>query len=97
MAMKRPSHPGGILRETITAELGLSITQAARGLGVSRKQLSAILNERAGISPEMALRLEKAVGSTAEQWLRMQAAYDLAQVRRSSDSLRRLRKLGHAS
>ena len=91
--MKSPCHPGEILRELIVDELGLSITDAAAGLDVSRKQLSAICNERAGVSAEMALRLEKAVGSTAEQWVRMQAAYDLAQARKAA-KLGRVRRLG---
>ena len=92
MTMKNPCHPGEIVREAITEGLGISITDAAKGLGVSRKQLSAILNARAGISPEMAMRLEKGVGSTAEQWLRMQMAYDLAQARKGAHRIK-VRKL----
>ncbi|MEE9394016.1 MAG: HigA family addiction module antitoxin [Planctomycetota bacterium] len=76
--MKTPCHPGEILREAIIDELGLSITAAADGLGISRKTLSEILNGHAGISPDMAVRLERGVGSTAEQWLRLQMAFDLA-------------------
>lgn len=78
MPMKKPCHPGEILREAITDELGLSVTAAAESLGVARKTLSGILNGRAGISPEMAIRLEQGVGSTAEHWLRLQMAFDLA-------------------
>lgn len=78
--MKNPCHPGAILREAITDGLGLSITAAAQGLGVSRKQLSAVVNERAGISPEMAIRLERGIGSTADHWLRLQMAFDLARA-----------------
>ena len=84
MPMKNPPHPGQVLRRTITEGLGLTITAAAKGLGISRKQLTQIVNEHAGISPEMAIRLEKGLGSTAQAWLRMQAAYDLAQAKRSS-------------
>lgn len=93
MPMKNPPHPGRVVREAITEGLGLSITEAAVGLGVSRKQLSAVLNERSGISPEMAIRLEKGVGSSAEAWLRMQMAYDLARARAARI---KVRKLGHA-
>ncbi len=92
MTMKNPCHPGEIVREAITEGLGISITDAAEGLGISRKQLSAIMNARAGISPEMAMRLEKGVGSTAEQWLRMQMAYDLAQARKGAQRIK-VRKL----
>ena len=82
--MKNPPHPGQVVRRAISDGLGLTITAAAEGLGVSRKQLTQIVNEHAGISPEMAIRLEKGIGSSAEAWLRMQAAYDLAQAQRVS-------------
>jgi addiction module HigA family antidote len=88
MKMKNPCHPGRILKESIIEGLGITITEAAKGLGVSRKQLSAIMNERASISPEMALRLEKGVGSSAEQWMRMQMAYDLAKVEKRTRKLK---------
>jgi len=78
--MKNPPHPGGIVKDCID-DLGLSVTDAARVLGVTRPTLSRVINARAGISPEMAVRLSKAFGSTPEMWLRMQMAYDLAQVR----------------
>jgi addiction module HigA family antidote len=81
MEMHDPPHPGEIIREDCIKPLGLTVTAAAEGLGVTRKTLSAILNGRAGISPEMALRLTAAFGSTAETWLQMQLAYDLWQVR----------------
>lgn len=81
MAMKKPKHPGAIVRDAIENGLGMTITAAAKGLGVSRNTLSEIVNERAGISPEMALRLEKGIGSTAEHWLRLQLAFELAQAR----------------
>ncbi len=77
MRMHNPPHPGEILREFCIEPLGLSVTRAAKALGVSRKTLSAILNGRAGISPEMALRLSKAFGTSAESWLSQQVQYDL--------------------
>jgi antitoxin HigA-1 len=90
MHMKNPPHPGGfILRECIEP-LGLSITQAAEALGVSRKTLSELVNEKCGISPEMAVRLSKVFGSAPETWLRQQAQYDLAQVRRDRIKLKKL-------
>lgn len=87
MAMKNPCHPGQLVKDAITEDLGLTITEAAEGLGVSRKQLSALVNERAGISPEMAIRLEKGLGSSAGAWLRMQAAYDLAQAQKHAEDI----------
>ena len=86
--MKNPPHPGAIVREAIVDGLGLTITDAATGLGISRKQLSELVNERAGISPEMAIRLEKGLGSTAEHWIRLQAAFDLARARAGARKLR---------
>ncbi len=77
MRMHNPPHPGEILKELCLEPLELSITEAARALGVSRKTLSAIVNGRAGISPEMALRLAKAFGTTPESWLNQQMQYDL--------------------
>lgn len=79
--MKNPAHPGEILRELYLEPLGLTVTAAAKGLGVSRKTLSELLNGRFGISPEMAFRLAKAFGADPEFWLRLQNSYDLAQVR----------------
>jgi addiction module HigA family antidote len=78
--MHNPPHPGEIIRDQCLEPLGLSVTDAAKGLGVTRKALSELLNGHAGVSPEMAIRLEKAFGSTAETWLRMQLAYDLWQA-----------------
>jgi addiction module HigA family antidote len=78
--MKDPSHPGRILRGEI-AELNLSVAEAAEGLGVTRQQLYNVLNGKSAITPEMAIRLEQGIGSTAETWLRMQNAYDIAQAR----------------
>ena len=77
MRMHHPPHPGEVLRELCLKPLGLSVTRAADALGVSRKTLSAILNERAGISPEMAIRLGKAFDTSAESWLNQQVQYDL--------------------
>ena len=81
MGMKNPVHPGRIVREDCLQELGLSVTEAAAHLGVGRAALSAVVNERASISIEMAYRLSKAFGSTPDHWMRMQLAYDLAKSR----------------
>lgn len=81
MPMKNPPHPGHSIKDACLDPLGLSVTDAARLLGVARHTLSRVLNAQAGISPEMAIRLEKAGWSSADQWLRMQTAYDLAQAR----------------
>ena len=80
MPMKDPPHPGLSVRHDCLEPLGLSVTEASRKLGVSRKQLSNIVNGRSGISAEMAIRLDRAFGGGAETWHRMQAAYDLAQA-----------------
>ncbi len=77
MRMHNPPHPGEILRELCLAPLGISVTGAAEALGVSRKTLSAILNGRAGISPEMAIRLAKAFDTSPESWLHHQMQHDL--------------------
>jgi len=81
MAMQDPPHPGGIVRRQCLEPLGLTVTDAARGLGVTRQALSELVNERAGISVEMAIRLSKAFGSSPETWLGLQMAYDLWQAR----------------
>ena len=88
MKMHNPPHPGEILKELCLKPLGVSVTEAARALGVSRKTLSAILNGRAGISPEMAVRLSIAFDTTAESWLNQQVHYDLWQVERKRKKLR---------
>jgi len=89
-AHEKPPHPGGfVLRECIEP-LGLTITEAARALGVSRKTLSELVNEKCGITPEMAVRLSKVFGGSAEGWLVQQAQYDLAQIRTSRIKLKRL-------
>jgi addiction module HigA family antidote len=77
MKMHNPPHPGEVLRELCLQPLDLTVTEAASGLGVSRKTLSAILNGRSGISPEMAVRLSIAFGTTPESWLNQQTQYDL--------------------
>ena len=81
--MKNPPHPGRVVKDAID-ELNLSIVDAAAGLGITRQQLHKVLAGRSAVTPEMALRLEKALGSTADTWLRMQMNYDLAQVRRNA-------------
>ena len=88
MKMHNPPHPGEVLRELCLQPLGLSVTDAARSLGVSRKTLSSILNGRAGISPEMAVRLSLAFGTTAESWMTQQVHYDLWHVERRRKTLR---------
>lgn len=87
MMMKNPVHPGRIIR-TCIEDLELSITDAAKVLGVSRPTLSSLINGHAGVSPEMAIRLYKAFGGTPEGWLRMQTAYDLAQAQINADSIK---------
>ena len=87
MAMHNPPHPGGIVRRQCLQPLGLSVTRAAEGLGVTRQALSDLVNERRGISTEMAIRLSKAFGSTPETWLGMQMAYDLWQTREHAEQL----------
>ncbi len=88
MAMKNPPHPGEIIRDLCIAPLGLTVTEAAEGLGISRKTLSQVLNKHAGVSPEMAVRLSKAFGRSAESWLNLQSLYDLAQVAKQSAKIR---------
>ena len=85
--MKNPPHPGLSVRHDCLEPLGLSVSEAARKLGVSRKQLSDIVNCRAGISPEMAIRLDKAFGGGAETWYRLQSAYALAQAMEKADQI----------
>lgn len=87
MAMHNPPHPGGIVRRQCLEPLGLSVTEAARGLGVTRQALSELVNEKTGISVEMAIRLAKAFGSSPETWLGMQMAYDLWQARDRARSI----------
>jgi addiction module HigA family antidote len=82
MPMKNPAHPGRSIRNACLEPLGLSVTEGAEILGVTRQALNNVINGKSGISPEMAIRLSKAFGSTPETWLRMQLAYDLAQARK---------------
>ena len=85
MVMHNPPHPGEVIREFCIKPLGLTVKEAAEGLGVSRKTLSAVLNGRFGISPEMAIRLSKAFGGSAESWITQQAQYDLWQASQRID------------
>lgn len=80
MEMKNPVHPGLFVRECLD-DLGLSVAEAAKGLGITRQQLYNVIAGRSNVTPEMAIRFEKALGSTAETWLRMQMHYDLAHLR----------------
>ena len=90
MTMKNPPHPGVVVLQECIEPSGLSITQAAEALGVTRNTLSELANGKRGISPEMAVRLSKVFGGSEEGWLVQQAQYDLAQVRRDRLKLRRL-------
>ena len=88
MPMKNPPHPGLSVRHDCLEPLGLSVTGAAKKLGVSRKQLSDVVNGHSGISPQMAIRLDKAFGGGANTWYRLQAAYDLAQAMKQADQIK---------
>jgi addiction module HigA family antidote len=88
MSMKQPAHPGRLIQSVCLEPLGLSVSEAARILGVSRPTLSSLINGRASLSAEMAIRLEKAFGSSADAWVKMQAAHDLARARSRARSLR---------
>ena len=81
MGMHNPPHPGEIVRHECLEPLGLTVTRAAQGLGVTRQALSELVNEKAGVSVEMSIRLSRAFGSTPETWLGMQTAYDLWHAR----------------
>ena len=91
MKMHNPPHPGEVLRDLCLTPLRLTVTDAARALDVSRKTLSAILNGRSGVSPEMAVRLSLAFGTTAESWLNQQVQFDLWHAERSRKKLRVVR------
>jgi addiction module HigA family antidote len=84
--MKNPAHPGRMLKDDLDA-LGLSVAEAAEGLGVSRQQLYNVISGKHAITSEMAVRLEKAIGTSAETWLRMQMTFDLAQTRQRTDHI----------
>lgn len=90
MPMKNPPHPGTVVLQECIEPLGLSITNAAAALGVTRNTLSELVNGKRGISPEMAVRLEKVFGGSAESWLVQQAQYDLAHVHRDRITLKKL-------
>ena len=95
MLMHNPPHPGEVLRELCLAPLDLSVTAAAEALGVSRKTLSAVLNGKAGISPEMAIRLSIAFDTSAESWLNQQSQYELWHAEQHREELR-VKRLGAA-
>jgi addiction module HigA family antidote len=88
MEMKNPPHPGELIGDNLE-ELNVSITDAARGLGITRQQLHNVIAGRSGITPEMAVKLELALGSTADTWLKLQMHYDLAQVRKRTIKVKR--------
>ncbi len=90
---RRPTHPGAVLREDVLPELKTTQGRLAELLGVSRVSVAMLLNERRSLSPEMALRLEKLLGTTAESWLRMQAALDLWEGRQQPERFRAIRRL----
>lgn len=96
MALHDPPHPGETVRDICLEPLGLTVTAAAKGLGVSRKALSDLVNGHAGISPDMAIRLSKAFGGSAESWLRKQMAYDLWRARQRADTIKVDRLAGAA-
>ena len=87
MPMQDPCHPGEIVTHECLEPLGLSVTRAAKGLGVTRQTLSDLINEKSGISVDMAIRLSKAFGSTPETWLKLQLAYDLWQAQARVESI----------
>ena len=88
MRMHKPPHPGGVLLRQWISPLGISITQAAKHLGISRKALSEIVNKHTGISPEMAVRLSIALGTSSELWMNMQSSYDLWHAEQRRKELR---------
>jgi antitoxin HigA-1 len=98
MTMKEPPHPGTSVRYDCLEPLGLSVTKGAEVLGVTRQALNNLVNGKAGISPEMALRLDKAFGGTAEGWLSLQMAFDLAQARKKEGTItvKRYSRMVHA-
>ena len=90
--MKNPPHPGRIVRQDCVEPLGLTITEAAKALGVTRQALNNLVNGKAGISPEMAVRLSKAFGGSPEMWLRLQVNFDLAQLPQDQIDVKRYRR-----
>ncbi len=95
--MKSPAHPGGFIKHEIIAPLELTVTAAAAALGVTRAALSTLLNERASLSPEMALRVEKAFGVSMDTLMRMQNSYDIAQTRKREAEIKVARFTGLAT
>jgi addiction module HigA family antidote len=92
MPMNSPNHPGDLIRDCLD-ELGVNVTEGAKALGVTRSALSRLINRRAGVSAEMAVRLEKAIGSSAGFWMRLQLNYDLAEIQARSGKIH-ARRLG---
>ena len=92
MPMKNPPHPGRIVRQDCVEPLGLTVTEAAKVLGVTRQALNNLVNGKAGISPEMAVRISKAFGGSPEMWLRLQANYDLARIQQDEIGVKRYRR-----
>ncbi len=88
MPMKNPPHPGRSIKDACLEPLGINITEGAKVLGVTRNTLSRVINGQNGISPDMAIRLEKAGWSKADHWLRLQTAYELAQARKDQDRIK---------
>ena len=88
MRMKKPPHPGRIIRQECVEPLGMTVTEAAKRLGVTRQNLNNVLNGKSGISPEMAIRLSKAFGSRPEVWLGLQMEYDLAEAEKKAGNIR---------
>ncbi len=92
MPIKNPPHPGRIVRQDCIEPLGLTITEAAKALGVTRQALNNLVNGKSGISPEMAVRLSKAFGASPEMWLRLQANYDLARLPQDQIDVKRYQR-----
>jgi addiction module HigA family antidote len=90
MTTRRPTHPGRVLKDDVIEALGLTVTEAARRLGVTRKALSELLNEHAALSPDMAVRVARATDTTPESWLRMQLTLDLWKAEQKSPRVQRL-------
>ena len=88
MRMKKPPHPGRIVRQECIEPLGLTVTEAAERLGVTRQALNNVVNEKSGISPEMSIRLSKAFGSSPEVWLGLQLQYDLAEAEKDAGKIK---------
>jgi len=88
MPMKKPPHVGGLIRRQVIEPLGLTVTEAAKALGVGRQAFSSLLNEKAALTSDMALRVEKAFGPKMEHLMRMQLAYDLAQARHRESKIK---------